>query len=934
MREKIINIIRTKNEREKSLNIVTKVKQTLGIDAPNAKMMDFLNYLEREKNHLCIVLSIKDTPGSRMPKDILIQLQSLGFNTLYTELWRMYIGVVDKGDAVIDYRANQKEDTIAQSYFMDGHTIEVKSSSWRRENIASILIDRIEYAINFRGINIVVYDYDKKEITNSIAYDSHDEQSRFVESNLLRQKKLKEWIEKNNHYDVAILSVFYGANYGSILNGWAIYSLLKKIGKKVLMLEPIGFPLENEELSEKNHALHFINARYDVDDISPLFAFTELDMLNAYAETFITASDQLWNWNVAFKGAMYQYFVDSSKRKISFATSCGSMNDNVPNNRKQFVKDCLADFDILSVRESASAELLRKKYGVFADVIQEPVFWPDVKAYKEIANESQIEIPQSEYALAYILDPNDDILKLIKKFEKVVPVITIPDGMYGIYKTAWDDNSVAQSYPGFRKSTEVFDFLKLYANASFVITDSFHGTCFSIIFEKKFLTICNHNRGKDRFYHMLSIFNLSKRLFEIEEIYNIDKRIIKKMYTSDIDYSGVRKIISTERDKAYKWIENALDVPVRNNHICKAKKRCMGCGACINSCPKEALSLTMGEYGYYQPKIDVFKCVDCGKCKSVCPSLNVDLKKNINNTSEPSLYECVLEDKKELKKCSSGGAFPMLAKKILEKKGVVYGVTWGDNFTAVYGRIDSVSRLHEIQKSKYLQAFTDHVLYEVKQDLEQGLEVLFSGVPCHVAGLYSYLGKEYKNLTTIDLLCGNSPSTEFFQQYISENSSKTITGYEFRTKDKRWHFQNPFTVTKYFDDGTKEIIHGNKEDLYQRAYHPHFMIPEHCEKCMYSKYPRIADITIGDFWWVDNKDITIDTRDGVSCIIINNTKGMELFDECKNENVFIKQVPLDWLGGNGSTTNNNWAGKGRDAFYEAILTKTFKEAVELAEEVK
>lgn len=890
------------------------------------KFNSFLDYLDQEKGNLAIIMAIRDTPGSKMSPNILVKLQKLGFYTFYTELWRMYIGIIDKGQTIVDYRAPEKEDTISYSCELDGHELEIHSSSWRRENYASILIDKIEYAVNMRGINLVAYNYTTGEICSSVSYDSHDDISHYNDDPLIRQKRLSEWLVRKKHYDIMLMGTYYGSNYGSILNGYAEYKTLKKMGKSVLMLSAPGFAWNHPELGENMHNVKFIKKYYDRDDVSPVFKLIELEQLNDYADIFATGSDQLWNWPISFWGSMYQNFVHNDKKKISLATSCGAMNDRVPESKKKYVKDCLKDYDAISVREESSRILLRKKYGIFAHTVLEPVFWLNREEYDTLINDSQIYISNRNYILAYILDPNDQKLVFLNQIAKKMKmnVITIPDGQYEIAKTAWDRNDYIHKYPGCLPHTEVVDLLKLYANSSFVVTDSFHGTCFSIIFQRKFISICNEQRGKDRFYHLLSLFDLKDRLINSSDL------SYRKEFNQDIDYQKVENIIETERKKTFQWIEEALDKPKKNKHICKAKRDCIGCGACASVCPTDALKMVMGQYGYYEPKVDVDKCIDCGKCKTVCPAI---VKLDTCNTATPELYECILKDKNELKKCSSGGAFPLIAKKILSKNGVVYGVAWGEDYRAEYRRIDTVERLHELQKSKYIQAYVGNAFRKVKEDLEGGNSVLFSGVPCHVAGLYKYLDKEYNNLITVDLLCGYSPSEEFFQQYIKEDCPENLVSYEFRTKDPRWNVDCS-TLTLTLNNGERQVRHGVENDIFQRAFHSHIMCPEHCEKCNYSKYPRIADITIGDFWWVDKRDITIDTQDGVSAILLNNNKAKELFNNLQNENVFLKKVPLDWLNGNGHTLNNNWVNKGRNTFYDAILEHSFIESLEIAEKVK
>lgn len=883
----------------------------------------FLDYLEKEKRHLAIIMAIRDTPGSMMSPDILIRLQNLGFHTFYTELWRMYIGIIDRGNTILDYRAPEKEDTIVHKGNLDGHVLEVCSSSWRRENVASILIDKIEYAANGRGINLVAYNYETGQVCDSVGYDSHDDNIFFKKESLLRSQKAQEWFMNQTQYDLVLMGAYCGINYGSILNGYAEYKILTKMGKRVLMLSALGFDLDNPELDEKMHNIKFVQRYYKEQDRSPVFKLTELEQLNNHADTFATGSDQLWRWTVSFDGTMYQNFVHHDKKKVSFATSSGSMNDEVPKYKEDYVRECLMDFDSISVREDASKNLLRKKYGIFSDIILEAVFWLDKQEYEKLVSDSNIDIPSKKYILAYILDPDEEKLTFLKQVAKKLNmnIITIPDGMYKVTRSSWDENDNIHRFPNCMPHTEVIDFLKLCANCSFVVTDSFHGTCFSIIFQREFVSIANPIRGKDRFYHLLRLFHLEDRLLELGQL-NFQRKFI-----GEIDYSVIDHIIEIERRKTFRWIEEALNRPKKANHICKVKRDCMGCGACVCICPTDALKMVMGQYGYYQPQIDTDKCIDCGKCKSVCPALE---KPDTGNALKPELYECILKDKNELKKCSSGGAFPFLANKILENGGVVYGAAWGDDFRAEYKRINSREQLQELQKSKYIQCYTGTIYRSVREDLDQGLTVLFSGVPCHVAGLYKFLGKKHENLITVDLLCANGPSVEFFHQYIKEECPENLISYEFRPKEAGWRCD----CVAFTTNDEKKLRQGVKEDLYQRAFHSHIICSKHCEKCNYSKFARVSDFTIGDFWGIEERDITINAKEGVSALLVNNERSARILTDMQDESVFLKKVPLDWLNGNGSTLSNNWASKGRDAFYDAILDHSFKESLEIAERVK
>lgn len=266
-------------------------------------------------------------------------------------------------------------------------------------------------------------------------------------------------------------------------------------------------------------------------------------------------------------------------------------------------------------------------------------------------------------------------------------------------------------------------------------------------------------------------------------------------------------------------------------------------------------------------------------------------------------------------------------KRIFDKNGVIYGAAWDDNFYVKHTKIESIAEIEKLQKSKYLQSFIgENTFKDIKIYLQEGRLVMFTGCPCQVAGLRNFLGREYDNLVLIDIFCGGAPSAKFFQKYLKDDVSNRIVKYEFRSKQYGW---NCVCEEITLDNGEKEIRHGKQCDEYQRVYHDHTMCAQHCEYCKYQAFPRLGDITIGDFWWIDKHDNLINTKNGVSAVLINNNKGNEWFNRILDGEGVKKEAPLEWLGGNGNY-KGNWAGTKRDLFYEMILKKGFHEAADYA----
>lgn len=737
----------------------------------------------------------------------------------------------------------------------------------------------------------------------------------------------------NEHYDVCVAGFWYGENYGSLLNGYAEYRILKSLGKSVLMLQK---PKENkqdvpDEEITKGHNVNFFSEYYRSDEVSEQMCYEDLKNLNVICDCFIAGSDQIWNYHLSFHENLYLPFVNADKRLISFSTSFGHKNDMVPETARKRIKEYLQRYDAISVREQFDVDILRNNYSINGTLLFEPVFCVDRSVYDELAKSSQYKA-ETPYLLTYILDPTPQKREAILFYtEKLkIKVINILDGQ----KAMWQRNKDILNLPNTLKDVSVQDFVQAFKNASYVITDSFHGSAFSIIFNKPFFAIGNYGRGFERFTDLLSRLKLLDRLVIDNENIPHDMR-----YLAPIDYTEINSIISKEGERTVKWLKNALETPKEklpsiihsspNNAVNESidMKNCMGCGACFNICPVNAIDLIPDEYGYYKAKLDIEKCINCGKCSSVCPAK--ELPEN-HNSDTPECYEIVAADTDILFKSSSGGAFSLLAEQTFKQSGCVLGAAWKDDFSVEHIMIDSEQDMYKLRKSKYLQSYMGKTYTAVKEQLESGRFVLFSGCPCQAAGLRKFLKKDYDNLLIVDLLCGNAPSADFFKKYIVNSYGHNLKSYEFRNKTNGW---NPTAVEVTYKNGKKEILNGEKDSNYQRVYHNHAMCSIHCQNCKYQNVPKIGDITIGDFWWIKEHEPNLDTSKGVSALLINNEKGKKFFEQIPQDKMLVrKKVPFEWLKGNGFTVKGtkNFVSPKRDDFYSAIRTMPFGEAVNYA----
>lgn len=325
------------------------------------------------------------------------------------------------------------------------------------------------------------------------------------------------------------------------------------------------------------------------------------------------------------------------------------------------------------------------------------------------------------------------------------------------------------------------------------------------------------------------------------------------------------------------------------NHINIEKaSECCGCGACSNICPQNAIKMVENEEGFKYPTIDESKCIDCGLCKKVCPWLNENSREDY--MPDPVCYAAKSLNKDIQKKSSSGGLFSVLATKVIEKNGIVVGCELDSNHKAHHIIVKNEEELYKLRGSKYIASDLGNVFIEVRSELQQGKLVLFSGVPCQVSALLSFLQKKYDNLITVEIICHGTPSQKSFDKYVEylekKNNAKLVN-YSFRSKEAAcW---GTYKALAEFEEGeqnnTKKIIKKINADF--DPYYSSFLKcqnhRESCYECKYAKSDRNADVTLGDFWGIEHIKPDMIDYDGVSAICINTLKGKNLFELIKEK---------------------------------------------------
>ena len=310
---------------------------------------------------------------------------------------------------------------------------------------------------------------------------------------------------------------------------------------------------------------------------------------------------------------------------------------------------------------------------------------------------------------------------------------------------------------------------------------------------------------------------------------------------------------------------------------------CVLCMACANICPEKAIVLGKDEYGYEKIDIDQDKCINCGLCKKVC-----DARKNLHTNIPQQTYAAQANSKNALLQSASGGAFQMLAETVLSKGGVCYGCSFSktnNEFAAAHIRVDSLENLSQILNTKYIPSAIGNSFNEALEDLKLGKLVLFSGTPCQIQGLKTFLGKDYLGLITVDIICHGIASTSLFNDYISQIEKQNkimILDYVFRDKTVSWGTNFMYKYYKIYDPKKREIIKHCpwEESSYTSYYLQGITLRENCYSCAFATINRVSDFTLGDFWGIESEypeliiksTPKISLKLGVSCIMVNTEK--------------------------------------------------------------
>lgn len=338
----------------------------------------------------------------------------------------------------------------------------------------------------------------------------------------------------------------------------------------------------------------------------------------------------------------------------------------------------------------------------------------------------------------------------------------------------------------------------------------------------------------------------------------------------------------------------------------KQKQLCCGCEACVQVCPKQCITLKEDREGFLYPLVNASICVDCGLCEKTCPVINQ------GTPHEPiSVYAAVNPDEEIRRQSSSGGIFTLLAETVIADNGVVFGARFDKHWNVVHDYTETLEGLAAFRGSKYVQSRIGNAYSQTEQFLKAGRKVMFTGTPCQVNGLKQFLRKEYANLLAVDFVCHGVPGPKVWRKYLDEEvarlcdknsvSSHHISSFpdrdtlvksiSFRNKALGWKkYSFVLTLSKASTAGEQNTVSYSSlfyDNTYMQAFLANLSLRPSCYECPAKAGKSGSDITLGDFWGIENIDQSMDDDKGTSLLILNTQKGKEVFTDlnfnCKEE---------------------------------------------------
>lgn len=704
---------------------------------------------------------------------------------------------------------------------------------------------------------------------------------------------------------LGILTHPIAGNYGGMLQAYAMVTILTECGHDAKLLDylPLNYKKRFTKLSKRfdDAVKSFLFKRQWVSgkaktpfpiafDLGQKFKEKHIPYASLSisadgvqcdepVDAVVVGSDQVWRG--AYARPMYSlpmFFLDFvkddvRKKSIAYAASFGTDDWEGDAADTETCGKLLREFRAVGVREHSGCTICREQFATEAQQVPDPTMLLSPEHYAKLIDSDKTWIPENDFLSAYVLDNSGNRESTVRQVAEMCGL----DFMRLNARTRAIRDHV--DYP-----LNTAQWLRFVRDSKYLITDSFHGCVFAIIFNKPFVCFGNKKRGTARFDALLSTFGLKDRL-----VFDASPEEVKRTLCTPIDWERVNAVRAAERARGIAFIQEHLPATQNENRHIVAPVDCTGCALCANVCSTDAITMTWNKDGFLRPQVDLAKCINCGLCSKKCPALQTEKVTPDTPDTEVKSYAAWNNNRQILKESSSGGLFSALAEQTIAEGGIVYGVVWQDKYTATFSGAETVEQLALMRGSKYVAAIPGYIYREVKEQLKNNRKVFFTATTCQVYALKKFLGKEYENLLTMDVLCHGVPSHILHEKYVQENEAatgKTISHVSFRDKIQGWH---NYHVKRCYTDGSTEVC-SRRKDHYMRIFLGDKVLNYACYNCKFRTIPRASDITSSDYWEIQKKHPEWPADNGISAIIAHSPKGREAIHSIREKVTLQEQT--------------------------------------------
>ncbi len=347
------------------------------------------------------------------------------------------------------------------------------------------------------------------------------------------------------------------------------------------------------------------------------------------------------------------------------------------------------------------------------------------------------------------------------------------------------------------------------------------------------------------------------------------------------------------------------------------EKECYGCGLCEAVCPKQCIELKEDEKGFLKAYIDKTKCINCGICDKKCiatyrnPGSAIHAKKAFYGYNS---------DPEKRNSGTSGGVFFEIAAFCLKQGFLVSGCIWDEHWNPVHVLTDNIKIVEKMQRSKYSQSNIAGVLEPIKKALNEGRKVLFSGTPCQIAAVRSFVG-ERKNLICVGVICHGVASRKIWRMYLDSLRNQYGEIADLRMREKSGLQWSKYSLFVEFEDGKKIILSKPENGQFMQCFQESLYVSARCTSCQYKGDSISADIIIGDGWGQNPIAKSMDDGKGLSCVLLLTQNGVELWD-CINHNFIAKEATAEMVAqGNTRLILPSKKNPRTRRFYRAVKNK-------------